>query len=81
MKEQTNPRLKALIIEIVNNQLMDNDPPFVKETLNRLTTNGWNESKAKEAIAAAVLGEMYYTLKDHVPFDTERYHRELKALK
>lgn len=81
MEEQANPRLKALVIEVVNNQLRDNNPPFVGETLDRLVADGWSKKKAMEAIAAALLGGMYYVLKDQTPFDEEQYRRELESLR
>lgn len=80
MKEKTNPRLKAAIIEVVDNQLKDNDPPFVKATLERLIAKGWSKMKSKEAIAAVLLGDMYYVLRDNVPFDEEQYQRNLDRL-
>ena len=37
---KTNPRLKALIIEVVDNQLRANDPPETRSTLERLIEEG-----------------------------------------
>lgn len=81
MEERANPRLKALIIEVVNNQIRDNNPPFVSKTLDRLVADGWREKKAMEAIAAALLGGMYYVLKDHTIFNEEQYRRNLESLR
>ena len=45
-----NPYLKATLLEVVDNQLNDNDPPETRETLNRLIADGYSEEKAKERI-------------------------------
>ncbi len=46
--ESYNPRLKKLLIEVVENQLRDNDPPITRETLQRLLAAGYSKSQAKE---------------------------------
>jgi hypothetical protein len=37
---KTNPRLKAMIMEVVDNQLGANDPPEARSTLERLIAEG-----------------------------------------
>jgi len=32
----TNPHLKAAILQVVDNQILANDPPETKQTLDRL---------------------------------------------
>ncbi len=77
---ETNPRLKELVLEVVNNQIKDNTPPITRETLKRLMDEGAPEPLAREWIAAAVLEELYDVMKNQVPFDEERYARSLSAL-
>lgn len=36
----TNPRLKALILEVVENQIRDGDPPETQQTFERLLATG-----------------------------------------
>ena len=76
-----NPRLKALIFQAVDNQLNENDPPYVRETFDRLLAGGKGKQKAKEAIAAVLIGEIYEVMKNKMPFNDERYHSELDKLK
>lgn len=76
-----NPRLKALVLQAVDNQLNENNPMYVRETFDRLIVSGKNKQQAKEAIAAALIGEIYEVMKNKVPFNDERYHRELNKLK
>ena len=43
-----NLRLKKIILEVVNNQLRDNDPPITKEVYEELLKAGYFVSEAKE---------------------------------
>jgi hypothetical protein len=47
---KTNPRLKVAILQVVDNQLRANDPPEIKQTLDRLISEGYSKKKAKELI-------------------------------
>lgn len=75
-----NPRVKALILEVVDNQINDNDPVATKETLNRLVDSGYEKSKAKEMIAAVLIEEMFPVLKYQQPFDEKKYVERLNQL-
>ena len=79
-KERTNPRLGAAFLEVVENQLRDNNPPETKQTLDRLMTEGYSPEDAKSLIAQAVAVETYIILKKQVPFNRERFVRNLTAL-
>ena len=75
-----NPRLKALRLEVVDNQLNDNDPPITRKTMERLKAAGYTEKKAKEMIAAVVVSYIYEIMKDGKDFDVSSYTRDLKRL-
>lgn len=75
-----NYRLKRDILEVVDNQIRDNDPKCTKETLEKLISMGYIEEKAKEMIAAVLLEELYYVMKDKESFDEERYSNNLSKL-
>ena len=75
-----NYRLKAHMIEAVDKQLRDNDPKAVKDTFGRLIQLGYGEKKAKEMIAAVLIEEMYYILKNKETFNEERYVGKLSML-
>ncbi len=79
--EAYNPRLKKLLIEVVENQMRDNDPPITKMTFKRLTAAGYTQQQAKEKIAAVVIGHIYDAMHDGKTFDAEKYDAELRALK
>ena len=52
METEYNPRLKALILEVVDNQIRDNDPPITKQTIKRLRRKGYSRKEAKEMIGS-----------------------------
>lgn len=76
-----NPYLKATLLEVVDNQLNDNDPPETRETLNRLIADGYSEEKAKERIASVLVMHIYDVMHDSKQFDSEKYKRDLSELK
>ncbi len=78
---QVNYRLKALILEVVDNQLKDNNPPETKATLDRLIASGDSERQAREKIASVVVNYIYDILHDGKKFNVKKYIRDLKALK
>lgn len=79
-QEAYNPRLKALILQVVDNQIRDNNPPITKATLKRLMKEGYSMKKAKERIGYVVVCHIYDILKNDESFDEERYTRELMEL-
>ena len=91
--EEYNPRLKALILQVVDNQIagldetgqpvtttITDEPDYVKHTFEQLSA-AHGAARAKEMIAAVLLEEMYDVLKDKVPFDEPRYKSKLEMLR
>ncbi len=76
--ENAKPRVNALILQVVENQLRDNTPPETKQTLDRLLGAGYGEEDAKHLIGSAIAAEMRYVVENSKPFDVGRY-RELLA--
>ena len=54
-----NLRLKKLILEVVDNQLRENNPPVTKESYDKLIDAGYSAREAKEKIGAIVIEEIY----------------------
>jgi hypothetical protein len=75
-----NQRLKSAIIEVVETQLELNDPPEIKQTLDRLIAEGFSENEAKELIGNVVVMEVFEVLKAGQPFDIKRYAAALARL-
>lgn len=75
-----NYKLKALILEVVDNQINMNDPKCTKETLNRLMDLGYSKDAAKEKIAAVLVEEMNDIMKNEVVFDEKKFAEKLSLL-
>jgi len=78
--EQTNPKLKAVFMEVVENQIRNGDPPETRETLERLKSDGVSEDDARLYIGQAVCIEVWDALHNKKEFNMERFVRNLKAL-
>ncbi len=73
-------RADALIIELVENQLADNDPPETKQALERLMQSGESRDNAMQYIASALSIEVLHAMKYREPYKYERYVKNLNAL-
>ena len=68
------------IVEAIENQLRENNPPETKCTLDRLMGIGESRENAMRYIACALSVEIFGAVKDLIPYDEERYINNLKAL-
>ena len=68
------------IVEAVENQIADNNPPETKETLERLIKNGETRENAMRYIASVLSIEIFGVVKHKEPYNHERYINNLKAL-
>lgn len=78
--EESNPRLKATFLQVVDNQLKANNPPETRQTLDRLIAQGISREDAKIYIAKAVCVEVFNIMKHNKPCDQARYVRNLQRL-
>ncbi len=78
--EKTNPVLKQAILEAVENQLRDLDPPETKETYDRLKAAGHPDAEARRLIGCVISAEIFDVLKQNQPFNRERFVRALNNL-
>lgn len=77
---ESNNRLSAAIIQVVDTQIESNDPPEMKQTFERLLTEGFSEKVAKELLGTVVIAEVFGVMKDGKPFDIDRYVTALNKL-
>jgi hypothetical protein len=73
-------RIKAAIIDVVNNQLESHDPPETYLTLERLVAEGYSIMEAKELIGNVVVAEVFEVMNEGKPFDLKRYVTALNEL-
>lgn len=75
-----NLRLKKLILEVVENQMKDNNPPITNQVYRELINAGYAAREAKEKIGAVVLEEIYDVMKENQPYDEGRYTQALELM-
>lgn len=76
----SNKYLRDSILQVVDNQLKDDNPPCTKQTFERLVKAGHSPKRAKEMIAAVLIEEMSYIMKKNQLFNEERFCSKLNAL-
>ena len=74
------PVARAAIMEAVENQLRDQDPPETSKTYDRLMASGHSDQEAKRLIAVALVTEMNDMMNKKRIFNLERYIRLLGNL-
>ena len=77
---ESKKRRRRMILEIVENQIRDNDPPETRQTLRRLIKEGFSREGAVELIAAVVVNEIYNVLKQEENFNRKRFVAALRQL-
>ncbi len=71
---------REALLEAVENQLRENDPPETRATLARLLQEGYAELEAKRLIATVLISEMNDMLKTNRPYNNARYVEALRRL-
>ena len=71
---------KATIFEIIENQIRDNNPREVRQTLKRLLSEGQTKEEAMKLIGCAVAVEIFEIMKQKKPFNESRYVENLSRL-
>ena len=77
---QVNKRLNKAVLEVVENQIRELNPPATKETLDRLVREGHSHDEARRLIGCVVASEIFDILKKMEPYDEDRYVSALRKL-
>jgi len=77
---KANERVRKAILEVVDNQLRDRNPPATKETFDRLVGEGFSQDEARRLIGCVVGSEIFAVLESLQPYDEGRYLTALKNL-
>lgn len=72
--------LGEMFVEVIENQLQDNNPPEVAQTLARLIADGETHENAMRMIGCCLIKEMWLISQNKEPFDEDRYVASLHAL-
>ena len=80
MSEDFNPHLRAAILEAVENQIANDNPPETRLTYARLLREGISEDDAKVLIGSVVAVEIFEVVNRREPFNQERFVKALNRL-
>jgi hypothetical protein len=70
---ETNPELGKVILEVVENQIRDNDPPETRQAIDRLMGEGYSADEARRLVSMAVTVEIFHIMRDREAFNRERF--------
>lgn len=79
-KKNDKAHMGAAIIDAVENQLAENNPPATRETLDRLMAMGESRENALRYIANALMVELIDAAQNKNPYNEERYLKNLAKL-
>jgi hypothetical protein len=75
-----DPVLHAALMEMVNRQLAENDPPETRQTLERLLAEGYSPEYIRRMIGLLLATELTRGMVDQKPFNQKRYIESLRRL-
>jgi hypothetical protein len=77
---EANPQLAAAILEIVDTQLRDGDPPETRATFDRLIDLGYTPDGARQLLAHVVVREIFTVMARGESYDAARFAAALRQL-
>jgi hypothetical protein len=80
MSASFNPHLRAAILEAVDSQIGNNNPPETRQTYERLLREGSSENDTKVLIASVVSVEIFEIVNRREPYNHERFLQALSRL-
>ena len=80
MEKTEDQRLREAILEVINKQMKDNDPPETKLAFARLREEGFTEEETLKLIGYVVASEVFTVLKENRRYDKDKYISALNAL-
>ncbi len=80
MSTDFNPHLRAAILEAVENQITNDNPPETRQTYERLLREGRSEHDAKVLIANVVAVEIFEVVNSREPYNHQRFVQALGRL-
>jgi len=71
---------KAIILEVVENQLRDGEPPETRQTYERLLVAGYSDEEARRLIGCVLSSEFLGVLQNNESYNRDRYVAALERL-
>jgi hypothetical protein len=79
-QSQESQLAKAAIMEALDNQLRNNDPPETRATYERLKQKGIDEAETRRLLACVIAAEIYDVMKNESAFNLARFTGRLSGL-
>jgi hypothetical protein len=79
-ERETNPELGKVILEVVENQIRENDPPETRRTIDKLMGEGYSDEEARRLVSTAVTVEIFHMMRDREKFNRDRFVWNLSQL-
>lgn len=76
----TNPALQSAVLEIIDTQLREREPPETWQTLERLVAAGYTAEGARQLIAHVVVSEIFTVMTQGEPYNAKRFVAALQRL-
>ena len=80
MEKTADQRLREAVLEVINHQIRDNDPPETKQAFIRLKEQGFSEQEALKLVGSVVFTEVFSVIKENRQYDREKYIAALNNL-
>lgn len=80
MEDEIREMSREGVLEAVETQIRENDPPEAGETLQRLMQEGQARDEAIRLIACVLMDEMFHIMEQQRAFDRDRYVSGLSRL-
>jgi len=80
MPSKKSPFSEEAVLEAINNQIGNNDPPETKKTYDRLMKEIRNHDEVMEYLGVVMRSEILDILKSKKPFNRKRYVERLNRL-
>ena len=78
--EPDSAEMKAVIMEVLDNQLRDGKPPETKATYRRLLAEGMDREEVRRHIAYIIAVEVFEVMNSMQPFNEKRFLARLELL-
>jgi hypothetical protein len=78
--DESPEKLRAIFLEVVDNQIRDGTPAATRQTYERLKRAGHPSAEAKRLIAAVVAAGMFEIVKSQRTFNEGRFVERLHQL-
>lgn len=80
MADDAFDRLRGAVLEALENQLREDEPPEARQTLERLMGEGYSREDAKTLIARVLAIEINEVITTGLSYNQDRYLKALATL-